>query len=49
MVIMIIVFTVFDKVDEFKGTRIRPGLYYVETRAVPAIALAAAVPPGHPL
>jgi len=25
------VFTVFDKVDEFKGTKIRPGLYYVET------------------
>ncbi len=24
-------FTVFDKVDEFKGTKIRPGLYYVET------------------
>ena len=21
----------FDKVDEFKGTKIRPGLYYVET------------------
>ncbi len=25
------VFTVFDKVDEFKGTNIRPDLYYVET------------------
>ncbi len=25
------VFTVFDKVDEFKGTKIRPGLYYIET------------------
>ena len=25
------VFTVFDKVDEFKGGRIHPGLYYVET------------------
>ena len=25
------VFTVFDKVDEFKGTIIRPGLYYVES------------------
>jgi 5-methylcytosine-specific restriction protein A len=25
------VFTVFDKVEEFKGTKIRPGLYYVET------------------
>jgi hypothetical protein len=21
---------VFDKIDEFKGTKIRPGLYYVE-------------------
>jgi hypothetical protein len=25
------VFTVFDKLDEFKGASIRPGLYYVET------------------
>jgi hypothetical protein len=25
------IFTVFDKVDEFKGTKIQPGLYYVET------------------
>jgi len=25
------VFTVFDKVDEFKGTIIKPGLYYVES------------------
>jgi len=25
------VFTVFDKVEEFKGTIIRPGLYYVES------------------
>ena len=25
------VFTVFDKVDEFKGATIRPGLYYVES------------------
>jgi 5-methylcytosine-specific restriction endonuclease McrA len=25
------VFTVFDKVEEFKGTNIRPGLYYVES------------------
>jgi hypothetical protein len=25
------VFTVFDKVEEFKGATIRPGLYYVET------------------
>ena len=25
------VFTVFDKVAEFKGTNIRPGLYYVES------------------
>ena len=24
-------FTVYDKVEEFKGTRIRPGLYYVES------------------
>ena len=25
------VFTVFDKVEEFKGTKIRPGLYYIES------------------
>ena len=25
------VFTVFDKVEEFKGSRIKPGLYYVES------------------
>ena len=25
------IFTVFDKVDEFTGTKIKPGLYYVET------------------
>ena len=25
------IFTVFDKVDEFKGTKIKPGLYYVES------------------
>ena len=25
------VFTVFDKVDEFKGNKIRPGLYYIES------------------
>ena len=25
------VFTVFDKIDEFKGTIIRPGLYYIES------------------
>ncbi len=25
------IFTVFDKIDEFKGTKIQPGLYYVET------------------
>ncbi len=25
------VFTVFDKVEQFKGTKIKPGLYYVES------------------